>query len=95
MPSNVSDCAPPDLLWDLNRQLAALISGKQDGATISTRLAEPIAAMLDITVADAKTLIHGVMAFGAGAIAAKKTHPIVGIAVGAAILKFLEQDRCA
>lgn len=95
MADNTPSCAPPDAFWQLDRDLAELLWNRGDGATVSTRLAEPLANLFNAPVGQAKAVLHGALAVGAGVAASKRTHPIIAIAIGFAVYGFLERDRCA
>ncbi len=92
--SNSPACTPPDAFWNTNKALAELIWGRHDGATVSTRVAEPIAALLDIQVGDAKALLHGAISVGAGLAVAKSNSGPLGLATAVALFIYLERDRC-
>lgn len=87
-------CVPPDAFWKLNQEFAELLWRRQDGGTVSTRLAEPISDLFNVPLQDAKAVLHGAVAVGAGVAVAKSIHPLVAVGLGLAIFTFLERDRC-
>lgn len=90
-----SSCVPPDAFWKLDKDLAEVLWQRQDGATVSTRLAEPIADLFNVPIQDAKAVLHGAAAIGAGVKLAKSVHPLVAVGLGLLLFNYLEQDRCA
>lgn len=92
--NNSLACTPPDAFWSANKALAELIWRRYDGATVSTRLAEPIAGLLDVPVRDAKSLLHGTMSVGAGFAVAKSINGPLGLLAAIGLFVYLERDRC-
>lgn len=92
--NNSLACTPPDAFWNADKALAELIWGRHDGATVSTRLAEPIATLLDIRVRDAKSVLHGTMSVGAGLAVAKSINGPLGLLAAIGLFVYLERDRC-
>lgn len=87
-------CVPPDVFWKIDQELAELLWGRGDGGTVSQRLAEPIAALFNVPVDEAKSVLHAAIAVSAGSAASKAAHPLIGLAVGFALFRLLEIDRC-
>ena len=93
--NNSPACTPPDAFWNADKAFAELIWSRHDGATVSTRLAEPIAELLDIRLESAKSMLHlGMSASAGGAVAKAFGSGPLGLLAAFGLFAYLERDRC-